>query len=246
MDTPSIGRADSASALNTLKYLDNPSPPHARSVTAPLPVYAPARDARKNAFDIAAAKGPVEIHGVTAEGALAAPGELPFAEFIRLPQALEMLGRPAESDASKLLLEFQEAFKGDATRKMLIDFVRRRHTGKPRGFRYWNHLGASIWNIYVGLRGGKNRTGKAHKSEVDRFRNAARRAGRETERATLRRKPKSPADAQRSGAAKLQTRIDWLQGRLAKKRAEEQRLSNVVDALESELMALESELRALS
>jgi hypothetical protein len=99
---------------------------------------------------------------------------------------------PAESsDATQLLLEFQEEFEGDAARGMLIEFVRRRHTGRPRGFRYWNHLGASIWKAYLGLRDCKERTGKAHGAEVKRYRNAARRAGKEVNRAALRRIPKS-------------------------------------------------------
>jgi polyhydroxyalkanoate synthesis regulator phasin len=245
MSTQSVCHVDSDASHNSLNYLDNSSPPDAHSMTAPLRVDAAVRDARKNAFEIAAAKGPVEVHGVTAEGALAAPGEITFGDFIRLPQTLEMFGSPADSDAAKLLLEFQEAFQGPATRKMLIDFVRRQHTGKPRGFRYWNHLGASIWNLYVGLRAGKNRTGKAHNAEVDRFTKAAKRAGKERQRSTLRRKPKSRADAQKIQATKLQRKIDWRLDRLAKKLAEMQKLSSDVNALESEVTELESELRVL-
>jgi hypothetical protein len=245
MDTRSICQTDSGRARNP--YNDNLNQPYTDSGLAlPLRVDAAVRDARKNAFEIAAANGPVEVYGVTAEGALASPGKISFGEFIRLPLTLEMFGSPADSDAAKLLLEFQEAFQGNATRKMLIDFIRRRHSGKPRGFRYWNHLGASIWNIYVGLRAGKNRTGKAHKAEVDRFANAARRAGKEAERATLRCKRKSPADAQRIQAAKLQTRIDWLQNRAAKKRAEAQKLTQAAEALELEATGLESGVQGLS
>jgi hypothetical protein len=131
-----------------------------------------------------------------------------------------MFGAAEISDATQLLLEFREAFDGHATRKMLIDFVRRRHTGKPRGFRYWNHLGASIWKIYLGVHDGKNRTGKAHDGEVERYSNAAKRAGKEIERTVLRRKPKTLADARELRAAKLQNRIDWLRCRAVKKQTQ--------------------------
>ena len=217
-----------------------------RRVIEPVRVYAPVRDARKNNFKIAAANGPIETYGVTAEGALAAPGEITFGEFIRLPQTLKMFGAAEVSDATQLLLEFREAFEGHATRKMLINFIRRGHTGKPRGFRYWNHLGASIWKIYLGVHDGKNRTGKAHDGETRRYRNAAKRAGKEVERAALRRKPKSPADARNLRAAKLQRRIDWLRCRAAKKRAQALGLMKAADALKTEATRLEAKLHTAS
>jgi hypothetical protein len=207
----------------------------------PARVYAPVRDARKNDFTIAAANGPIETYGVTAEGALASPGEITFGEFIRLPETLEMFGDPEVSNAAQLLLQFREAFQRDATRRMLIDFVQRRHTGRPRGFRYWNHLGASIWKIYVGVQGGKKRTAKAHGAEVDRYLKAARRAGKEVERSALRRKPNNPADALRLSVKKRQIRIDWLRRRAAKKRADVQALLRTVEALEAEAVQLETE-----
>jgi hypothetical protein len=222
------------------------TPLPARARAAGKRVYAPVRDARKNEFTIAAADGPIETYGVTAEGALAAPGEITFGEFIRLPQTLEAFGAPEVSDATQLLLEFQTAFRGPATRGMLINFIRSHHSGKPRGFRYWNHLGAGIWKLYCGLCGGKDRTGKAHNAEVKRYLNAAKRAGKESERSALRRMPRGPAEARKLRAAKLQTRIDWLRSRAAKKRFQSQALTKAADALVAEAERLEANVHTAS
>jgi hypothetical protein len=195
--------------------------------------YAPAAVARENVFEIAANGGPLNLYGATAPDALAAPGQISFGDFIRLPRVRETYGDPENSDSTRLLLELQEEFDGHATRAMLTAFVRLRHSGKPRGFRYWNHLAASIWNMYQGLRAAKVRTGKAHNSEVGRLERAVRRAGKETARSALRRKPKNLAEAEEIRAAKVQNRIRGFRSRASKKRAQIQILSMAAESLEA-------------
>lgn len=203
----------------------------------PRRVYAPAMDARENVFKIAADQ-PVSLYGVTAPNALAAPGPLSFGEFVRRPETLALYGSPSDSDASCLLLELREAFVGNATRKDLEQFVRATHSGKPRGFRYWNRLAASIWKNYQGLQGAKERTGKAHDGEVTRLVTAAERAHRETKRSSLRRVPKSEPEKHALSIAKLRARAHWLDQRAEKKLTEAQQLQTDADKLRAERDAL--------
>jgi hypothetical protein len=210
----------------------------------PLRVYTPAKAARKNVFEIAAANGPVQVYGVTAEGALAAPGHITFGQFIRLVSTLEKYGSRENSDATRLLLEFQDEFRGHTTRKMLTAFVKRHHSGKPLGFRYWNRIASSIWKLYQGLLHGKIWTGKAHDGEVKRLLNAAKRAGKETERSQLRRKPKTPEEVLVQQKKKRQSRQDWLRRRAANKRAAAQRLLEKAAALEAEAAAIDKQVGA--
>ena len=182
----------------------------------PLRVYVPALAARENLSEIAATRS-VALYGVTAPDALEAPGELSFGDFIRRPETVEFYGPPEVSDASRLLLEFQQAFPGAATRKDLARFIRARHSGKPRGFRYWDRLAGSVWKTYQGFVRGKERTGKAHAGEVKRLATAEARAGREAQRSVLRRVPHDESEKRALPAAQLRNRAQWLNSRAVKK-----------------------------
>ena len=208
---------------------------------APLQVYGPAKDTRQNVFKNAAAATPVALYGVTAANALAAPGELSFGQFIRRPETLELFGSLKGSNATRLLQEFQQAFPDTATRKQLAQFVRTHYSGKPRGFRYWDRLAGSIWKMYRGVLRAKERTGKAHDGEVKRLKSAARRAGREAERSTLRRVPKTQPDKRAQAAAKLRRRAMWLHSRADKKFEEARLLAERANVLKAEAHVLEAE-----
>jgi hypothetical protein len=201
-------------------------------------------EARKNDFKFAATV-PTVVHGVTAPNAAAAPGDLSFGEYIGRPETLELYGTPSESDSSCLLLEFRGAFLGEATRKDLAQFVRENHSGKPRGFRYWDRLAASIWKNYQGLQRGKERTGKAHEGEIKRLATARRRAGKEINRCALRRTGKSASDKRTLDAAKDRQRAQWLLGRANKKAADAQALAQEADRLRAEAEALQAKVDSL-
>lgn len=207
--------------------------------------YAPAIDARKNFPEIAATRSG-DLYGVTAPGVLESPGQLTFGEFLRHPQTLALYGPPTASDASVLLLEFQQAFPGAATRRDLSRFVRARHSGKPRGFGYWNRLAASIWKTYQGVIRGRERTGRAHVGEVKRLATARARAGREAERSSLRRVPKSDSEKRELAVAQLRKRAQWLKTRADRKCAEAETLAQAATRLRVEASALEREANQLS
>jgi hypothetical protein len=178
---------------------------------------------------------------VTAPRALAAPGELSFGAFTRRPEKLEFYGPPEVSDASRLLLEFQRAFPGAATRTDLARFIRANHSGKPHGFRYWDRLAGSVWKTYQGFVRGKERTGKAHAGEVKRLATAQTRAGREAQRSALRRAPRNESEKCTLPAAKLRRRAEWLSNRANKKGAEAQALLDAGATLRAQAVALEAE-----
>jgi hypothetical protein len=207
--------------------------------------YAPAIDARKNLPKIAATTSG-DLHGVTAPGVLESPGELTFGEFLRHPQTLALYGPPTVSDASVLLLEFQQAFPGAATRRDLSRFVRARHSGRPRGFRYWNRLAASIWKTYQGVIRGRERTGRAHVGEVKRLATAQARARREAERSSLRRVPKSDSEKRELAVAQLRKRAQRLKTRADKKLTQAELATQVAAQLLAEASALELELKQLN
>jgi hypothetical protein len=200
--------------------------------------------ARKNDFKLAATR-PTTLYGVTAPNAPAAPGNLSFGEFVRLPETLELYGPPTESDSSRLLLEFQQAYTGEATRKNLAQFVRENHSGKPRGFRYWDRLAGSIWKTYQGLQRAKERTRKAHEGEIKRLVTAGKRAGKEIKRSALRRVAKSESDKRALPAAKLRQRAQWLVERADKKAADAQALAQKAESLRAEAEALEAKANSL-
>jgi hypothetical protein len=208
----------------------------------PFRAYAPALETRQNDFKFAAT-GPIPVHGVTAANAPAAPGDLSFGEYVLLPEALELYGAPTESDSSCLLLEFQEAFSGEATRRDLTNFVRANHNGRPRGFRYWNRLAGSIWKTYQGLQRGKERTQKAHDGELKRLVISAKRAGKEVKRSALRRVAKNESDRLALPAAKMRTRAKWLLDRADKKAADSRALAERAESLRAEAEALEANAR---
>jgi len=210
----------------------------------PLRVYAPALAARENVSEIAANRS-VALYGVTAPDALEAPGELPFGDFTRRPETLELYGPPDASDASRLLLEFQQAFPGAAKRSDLARFVRANHSGKPRGFRYWDRLAGSIWKTYQGVVRGKERTGKAHAGEVVRLATAEARAGREARRSALRRVPRDESERRALPAAKLRNRAQWLNSRAVKKCVEARALLETAAKLRADAVALEAEAEQL-
>jgi hypothetical protein len=206
----------------------------------PLRVYAPALAARENASEIAATRS-VALYGVTTPDALEAPGELSFGDFIRRSDVLDFWGAPESSDASQLLLKFRQAFPGSATRRQLAQFVRAHHSGKPRGFRYWDRLAGSLWKTYQGFVRGKERTGKAHAGEVKRLATAEARAGREAQRCALRRVPSNESEKRALPAAKLRVRARWLIQRATRKVAEAEALVQTAANLRAEACALEAE-----
>jgi hypothetical protein len=203
----------------------------------PLRVYAPALATRENVSEIAANKS-VTLYGVTAPNALEAPGELSFGEFVQRPEVLDFWGPPESSDASQLLLELRQAFPASASRKQLTQFVRAHHSGKPRGFRYWDRLAGSLWKTYQGVVRGKERTSKAHAGEVKRLATAQARAGREAQRSTLRRVPRNESETRALSAAKLRNRSQWLCKRADKKSAEAEALLASAATLKAEATAL--------
>jgi hypothetical protein len=206
----------------------------------PLRVYAPALAARENLSEIAANRS-VALYGVTAPDALEAPGELSFGDFTRRPETLELYGPPDASDASRLLLEFQQAFPGAATRRELARFVRANHSGKPRGFRYWDRLAGSIWKTYQGVVRGKERTAKAHAGEVKRLATAEARAGREARRSALRRVPHDESEKRALPAAKLRNKALWLSKRADKKLEQARALLRSAAELWAHSVVLEAE-----
>jgi hypothetical protein len=208
--------------------------------TTTLRAYAPALEARKNLSEIAATR-PLSLYGVAAPGALEAPGEMTFGEFIRHPQTPTLWGKAEDSDATRLLLEFQQAFAGVATRKDLTAFVRAHHMGKPRGFRYWNRLAASIWKLFLGVVRGKECTSKAHEGEVQRLARAETRRGREAERSALRRVLRNESETRTLPAAKLRKKARWLSERADKKCAESKAFAQTAAELRAQAAALEAE-----
>jgi hypothetical protein len=115
-----------------------------------------------------------------------------------------------------------------------------------RGGHLLNYLDVSIWKAYLGLRDCRERTGKAHEAEVKRYRNAAKRAGKEVGRAALRRKPKSQDEAHELSAAKLKIRIEWLQRGARTKLAQAQSLMKAAKALNAEAALLEALIHGVS
>jgi hypothetical protein len=149
-----------------------------------------------------------------------------------------MYGHRAASCAAQLLHEFREEFAGEAKRRDLINCVRKNHLGGRPGFRFWNRIGAGIWQHYLGRKRNKAWNSRAQDREVERLQRAAERARRDTKRSKLRRKPRNEADAQVLKAAKLNHKIDWLAERETQKRAQAAALLNEAAHLEREIMHL--------
>jgi hypothetical protein len=206
--------------------------------------YRPAAETREIDFKFAAA-GLGAVYGVTAPNAPAAPGKLSFGEFARRPETLELFGAPDESDATCLLLELQQAFPGEASRKDLSQFVRKNHSGKPRGFRYWDRLAGSTWKMYQGMQRGKERTQKAHDGEIKRLATAAKRANKEVKRSASRRIATNEADRRALPAKKLRARAQWLVSRSNTKAALAKTLAQDAADLRMEADKLESQARDL-
>jgi hypothetical protein len=144
-----------------------------------------------------------------------------------------------------LLLELRQAFPASASRKQLANFVRAHHSGKPRGFRYWDRLAGSLWKTYQGVVRGKERTSKANAGEVKRLATARARAGREAQRSTLRRVPRNEAETRTLSATKLRNRAQWLCKRANKKNTEAQALLATAATLNAEAAVLQAEAARL-